>query len=86
MSDEQDFENPHEGLVSTSAAKDGREVAFVTHPVLPEIKKKIVRSGFRIIDARFAGKGDTIWDGQTGEEVKARRGGKAEGGAKKTEE
>lgn len=52
--------------VSFSAAQNGKKTVFVKHPCIPAVKRKIVNSGFRIMDASYAPKGATIIDGETG--------------------
>lgn len=39
------------------------KVAYVRHPVLPELKRKLNSDGFQIIDSAFAPEGETIVDG-----------------------
>jgi hypothetical protein len=51
---------------SVSASADGRETIYVRHPVLPELKKLILKKGFRIIDAAFAPEDAIIYSGNTG--------------------
>ena len=55
--------------VSFSAAQSGKKTVFVNHPCAPAVKRKIVNSGFRILDAAYAPKGSTIIDGETGRPV-----------------
>jgi hypothetical protein len=51
---------------SVSASADGRETIYVRHPVLPELKKVILKRGFRIISADFAPDDVIIYNGSTG--------------------
>lgn len=38
------------------------KVKYVVHPVSPELKAKIRGEGFKIVDARFAPKGEQVLD------------------------
>lgn len=40
-----------------------RELAYVTHPVSPEVKAALMAEGLKIVDAVFAGPEDNVIDG-----------------------
>lgn len=42
---------------------------FVTHPVAPERKAELRSNGYRIVDARFAKEGDTIYSEDGGNDI-----------------
>ncbi|WP_156458077.1 hypothetical protein [Devosia epidermidihirudinis] len=46
------------------------KTAFVRHPVLPELKRKLNSEGYQIVDAAFAPEGETILDGSASEGAK----------------
>lgn len=70
--------------ISFSAAANGKKTIHVKHPVHPDVKRKMVNSGYRILDARFAPPGDrvVIYDGMTGKPVGAEAKGKTKAPAK----
>jgi len=67
MDDETPTTDKADPNVSVSASADGRETIYVRAPVLPAVKREIVRAGFRILSADFAPRGMIIYSGQTGE-------------------
>ena len=51
-----------------------KKVKFVVHPVSPELKEELRNQGFKIVDARFAPKGEEVFNPH--EKPKAASGGK----------
>jgi len=39
------------------------KIAYTIHPVSTKLKTELTKKGYKIIDARFAGKGDKIFNG-----------------------
>ena len=68
--------------VSFSAALNGKKTVFVKHPCDPAVKRKIVNTGHRILDASFAPRNATIFDGMTGKPVGGETKGKGKAPAK----
>lgn len=52
------------------------KIAYVKHPVSPELKDKIRAQGYTILDARFAPEGEKVFD--TSEEADAKDTGSAQ--------